>query len=846
MARVRGIDRHRYTALEAWQVCSTEPGAVADPRQLDSAPLKWVSALVPGTVAAALRAAGQWELGSDRSFDTQDWWYRCRFDAARAGPHRETFLELGGLATIADVWVNGTHVLRSDNMFHAHAIDVSGLLHGSNDLAIRFCSLGALLEARRPRPRWRTALVEQQKLRWFRTTLLGRMPGWSPRVEAIGPWRGVVLQEREGLSVEQASVQTRVNGVDGEVDVSLRVRSLDGHGPALAIVQVGDARAALACAEVEAGVFLIHGRLRLPDVGVWWPRTHGPQPLYPVSVVVRSAGADFVIDCGRVGFRTIEADLDGSGFALRVNGVPLFCRGACWTGLDVVNLAVPAAAYAEALDVASDAGMNMIRVGGTMLYEDEAFYAGCDERGILVWQDFMFANLDYPVLDDAFRSSVAREAMQFVSRVQTCPSLAVLCGNSEVSQQAAMLGLPRDLWSNAFFDRDLPAIVGDFRPDVPYWPSTPGGGTLPFNVRTGVSHYYGVGAYRRPLEDARRCGVRFTAECLAFSHVPEDATIDLVLTDGQSPFHHPAWKARVPRDAGAGWDFEDVRDHYLGRLFGVDAATLRSQDMSRYLALSRVVTGEVLANVLGEWRRGDSSCRGALVWFFRDLWPGAGWGLVDSTGLPKAAFYFVRRALQPVALVTTDEGLDGLALHAINDTEAPIEAELDLGLYRRDGVLAASGRMALTLGARSTVTVSSDTLLGQFLDVTYAYRFGPPDRDLAVGTLRSRGDVLGKSFYFPLGHAFAPEHDLGIQATARPFANGAYVLNLKTKRFAQAIAIGARGYVARDNYFHLEPGAERDIVLRPIGAPQPLKGTVRPLNALASTEIMLSFPGAPS
>ncbi len=342
----------------------------------------------------------------------------------------------------------------------------------------------------------------------------------------------------------------------------------------------------------------------------------------------------------------------------------------------------------------------------------------------------------------------------------------------------------------------LPSIVGDFRPDVPYWSRRRrGGGTLPFNVRTGVSHYYGVGAYRRPLDDARRCGVRFTSECLAFSHVPEDATIDLLLTDGQSPFHHPAWKARVPRDAGAGWDFEDVRDHYLGRLFGVDAATLRSQDMSRYLALSRVVTGEVLANVLGEWRRGDSSCRGALVWFFRDLWPGAGWGLVDSTGLPKAAFYFVRRALQPVALVTTDEGLDGLALHAINDTEAPIEAELDLGLYRRDGVLAASGRMALTLGARSTVTVSSDTLLGQFLDVTYAYRFGPPDRDLAVGTLRSRGDVLGKSFYFPLGHAFALEHDQGIQATARLWhATSARPESRHEALRAGDRHIGARGY----------------------------------------------------
>jgi beta-mannosidase len=419
--------------------------------------------------------------------------------------------------------------------------------------------------------------------------------------------------------------------------------------------------------------------------------------------------------------------------------------------------------------------------------------------------------------------------------------LAVLCGNSEVSQQAAMLGLPRDLWSNAFFDNDLPAIVSELRPDVRYLVSTPSGGTLPFNVRAGVTHYYGVGAYKRPLEDARRCGVRFATECLAFSHVPDQSTIELVLAEGQSPFHHPAWKARVPRDVGAGWDFEDVRDHYLELLFGVDAATVRSQDMCRYLALSRVVTGEIMANVLGEWRSEGSSCRGALVWFLRDLWSGAGWGIVDSTGLPKAAFYFVRRVLQPVALLTTDEGLEGLALHAINDTEVPIEAELELALYRRDGVLAVSGRKPVTLRARSAVTVSSDTLLEQFLDVTYAYRFGPPARDLAVGTLRSQGEVVAQSFYFPLGHAFAVQHDLGIQASARSAGNGTYLLKIKTKRFAQAVAVNVCGHVAHDNYFHLEPGAEREILLRPLGAALKLKGTVQPLNAYGSTEI--SAPG---
>jgi beta-mannosidase len=781
----------------------------------------------------------------ERSFDAQDWWYRCRFEATPQAHGHAALLELGGLATLADVWVNGAHVLRSENMFHEHTIDVSALVGGSNELAIRFSSLGTSLATPRSRPRWRTALVEQQRLRWARTTLLGRMPGWMPVVEAVGPWRGVILHEAEGLLVESADVQTHVHGSSGEVEVSIRVRTLDGRTPGQVTALVGDARATLASTGVEAGVFTAHGRLLLRDVDLWWPQTHGAQPLYALSVVIQTTAGDFVIDLGRLGFRTITVDETDGGFALEVNGAPIFCRGACWTTPDVVDLGAPSAAYAAALDTAVDAGMNMIRVGGTMVYEADAFYEACDERGVLVWQDFMFANMDYPASDDAFRASVIKEASQFVSRVQTCPSLAVLCGNSEVSQQAAMLGLPRELWSNVLFERDLPAVATHLRPDVPYRPSTPGGGELPFSVRTGTCHYYGVGAYQRPLEDARRCGVRFTPECLAFSHVPEQSTIDLVLAGGQSPGHHPSWKARVPRDFGAGWDFEDVRDHYLRGLFHVDPATLRSRDMVRYLALGRVVTGEVLASVLGEWRRDGSSCRGALLWLFQDVWPGAGWGLVDSTGLPKAAFYFVRRSLQPIALVVTDEGLDGLALHAMNETSAALEAEVELALFGSGGALMASGRRSVTVGARSTMSVGSDQLLEQFLDVTYAYRFGPPARNLVMCSLRSHGSTLARAFFFPLGHDFAVEQDLGIRASVRPGTDGTHVLNVKTRRFAQAVAIEVPGHVASDNYFHLEPGGERDILIRPLGT-QPLEGSVHPLNASAPTRIEMGPPASPS
>src|SRR6185369_12142958 len=228
------------------------------------------------------------------------------------------------------------------------------------------------------------------------------------------------------------------------------------------------------------------------------------------------------------------------------NGVPIFCRGACWTPLDPVSLAADRAAYAETLGLARDAGMNMLRVGGTMVYESDDFYDLCDEMGILVWQDFMFANMDYPE-DESFVASAVLEARQQLARLEARPSLAVLCGNSEVEQQAAMWGATRERWSPRLFHEVLPAVARELRPDVPYWPSSAHGGAFPHEASRGTTSYYGVGAYMRPLEDARRSEVRFASECLAFANVPEPAALAPSLRA-----HHPAWKARTPRDFGAG------------------------------------------------------------------------------------------------------------------------------------------------------------------------------------------------------------------------------------------------------------------------------------------------------
>ena len=725
---------------------------------------EWIPAPVPGTAAEALRAAGRWDDAQPTPLHDKDVWYRARFE----GTGRRT-LRFEGLATVAEVWLNGTKILDSDNMFLAHQVEVE--LSGDNGLLIVFRALDRALEGRKGRARWRTKIVENNALRLIRTTLLGHMTGWQSPVHAVGPWRPVTLVE----GPRDIALRATLDGDNGIVRLSLQ---LDGEATLL----VGGQSAPLA--RMSDG--RLEATLRLPNVEKWWPHTHGTPVLHDVKV--RVDGREIAV--GRTGFRSIEVDrdTDGKGFALVVNGVRIFARGACWSAADLVSLAGDRARLAPWLTLARDAHM-------TMIYESDDFFALCDELGLLVWHDFMFANMDYPIADATFRAGVEVEAAQFLARTQRHPSLAVLCGGSEVAQQVAMMGLPPALWTGPLYEEILPAAVAALRPDVPYVPHSPGGGDLPFSTDTGISHYYGVGAYMRPLEDARRADVRFTSECLAFANVPVAASPGVPWDDPER------WKAAIPRDRGTDWDFEDVTDHYVRLLHGPDAKGFAAQ---------RAAPGEAMEATIAEWRRAGSSCHGALVWMLKDFVPGAGWGVIDANGLPKPAWHALRRAFRLVQVALTDEGLNGLGIHLINDTAETVRATLSLRCFKGGETVVMRREREVELPPRSNRTLSSTELIGSFFDITWAYRFGPPPLDATLVTL---GD-LARAVHFPLGRA-ALTHDPGLSAETVRDEDG-WSLSLRAARLAAGIQIEARHHVAEDDGFCLAPGEERTIRLLPV------------------------------
>lgn len=712
--------------------------------------------------------------GAPRGADSCDHWFRR--DGALPGG---ALLEFQGLATQTEVWLDGRRAARHGTMFRPLLLTVPQ----GGACRLEVCARALRTPQVRPRARWRNRLVPGENLRGVRTSLAGRLPGSGAPL--VGPFRPVLLHA--GGRREAA---VRVTAEADGFRVGVRLAGPEVAGMAGRIQVCGQE------ARLVRGAGGLEGSAVVGGAAPWWPHTHGTPALHEVTATLDG----HAVPLGRVGFRTVRRS-PGPGFGLVVNGVRVFCRGALWQGGGLQGLRRMQAA-----------GLNMVRVPGGTEYPPPEFYEAADALGLLVWQDFMFTRFDYPETPE-FLDEVRAEAAHVLGAVGRHPSLAVLCGGDEVDQAAAMAGRPAEEWRHGLMHEVLAEAAARACPELPYVPNAPSGGVPPFAATASVGHYFGVGAYQRPLHEA--AGVRFAAACLAFSNPPDaEGCRALCLVPGDA-----AWAASVPRDPGAAWTFEDARDHYAAALFGDDPVVLRRTDPERWLARGRAAVALAMQSALTTWRA-DPGCGGALVLALQDTQAGPGWGLLDHGGRAKSALHAVAEVSRPVQVLLRDAALDGVVVHLFNDAAVDCTATLRLRGLGVSGDMEALGVIDVHLRPHEAASYPAAGIMGRFVDLAGAWRFGPaPYR--VLGAVLAQGErVLSAATLF-LDPAL-PQERLGIAAVG---VEGG--VRVTTERFAQFVTIDAGAHEPERDHFHLWPGESAFV---PLHGPGTASGSVTALN----------------
>lgn len=721
-----------------------------------------VPATVPGCVHTDLLAAG---LIPDPYLDLNeaavawvgrvDWRYETTVEI---GPEtldadRVDLVALG-LDTVAAVDLNGEVVAETANMHRSYRIPVGDRLRrGANRLGVTFAAgepaASRASEQIGPRP-----YVSDYPFNAIRKMACNYGWDWGPTLITAGLWRPLLLHAWDTARIDAVRPLVELDGGTGVVHAHVDLERVDPERTAeraLTLrVSVGDQ---VQQAEVPAGATAVVVDVRVSGAALWWPRGFGEQPLYPVRVVLLDPTDETTpLDewRGRVGFRTIHLDTtpdaDGTPFTLLVNGAPVFARGVNWIPDDCFPSRITAQRYAERLEQAVAANVNLVRVWGGGIYESDDFYDRCDELGLLVWQDFLFACAAYAE-EEPLASEVAAEAREAVTRLSPHPSLALWNGNNENIWGFDDWGWRDELdgrtWGWGYYTDVLPGIVAELDPGRPYSPGCPysfSPGVHPNDDRHGTTHLWDVWneldytAYRdhRP---------RFSSE-FGWQGPPTWATLTRAVHDQPLTPESPGVLAHQKAADGQ----EKLRRGLARHL--PEPENFDDWHWAMSLNQARAVRFGV-----EHLRSLNPYCQGSVVWQLNDCWPVTSWAAVDGDGRRKPLWYALRDAFAN-RLLSVQPRENGLVLVAVNDAPTPWTGTVAVGRYTFDGTLLARAHLPIDLRPRSTATLplpdevsraahpTGELLLAQQGDQRTWWRFAE-DRDADLPPADLNVEVTG-------------------------------------------------------------------------------------------------------
>ncbi|MEV5605021.1 glycoside hydrolase family 2 protein [Streptomyces sp. NPDC052299] len=682
-------------------------------------------ARVPGCVHTDLLAAGVIpDPFLDRNETEVSWVGRRSWtyttDVSHESGHERTDLVFEGLDTAARIAFDGRELGATRNMHRTYRFDATGL---TGRLEVHFTSAYEEAEAVRAitgdRPN-----VYPEPFQYIRKMACSFGWDWGPTLVTAGIWRPVRLEHWSTARLASVCPLVTVDEDRGSVEVRLRVERTEA-GTATVL----RARATVAGQETEVRFEGDEAVLRLTVDGprLWWPRGYGDQPLYDLDVTLLGDAGPLDTWHRRIGFRTVEVDrtpdAHGTGFTLVVNGERIFARGVNWIPDDVFPSRITPERYRTRLRQAADANVDLVRIWGGGIYEDEAFYDACDELGLMVWQDFLFACAAYPE-EQPLRGEVEAEVRDNVVRLMPHASLVLWNGNNEnlwgFRDWDWEPGLAGDSWGEGYYLGLLPRIVAELDPTRVYSAGSPWSGSWdhhPNDPDHGTYHSWEVWN-RQDYAEYRANVPRFVSE-FGWQAPPALATLRRALPDEELAPDSPGMLHHQKAEDGNGKLDRGVARHFA----------LPEGDFDRWHYLTQVVQARAVAAGIEHWRSHWPVCAGTVVWQLNDCWPVSSWAAIDGDGRLKPLHHELRRvyADRLLTLQPAGAGDEGPVLAVINQSATPWRTEVTLRRVEADGTTVGHGTHEVTVAARSVARLQ--VLPGLVPDECTAKEFLVADAD---------------------------------------------------------------------------------------------------------------------
>jgi beta-mannosidase len=746
--------------------------------------------LIPDPFYGANEKQLQW-------IENENWEYESTFSLSEKEISNENIeLEFDGLDTYATVYINGKMVLEADNMFRKWLISAKNhLKKGKNHLKIVF--LSAVQKGKVEASKLPYTLPEKERV-FVRKAQYQFGWDWGPRFVTAGIWKKVQLKFWNSATIENIKFsQLELNDKKAILEFTTEIYVSKAKTIQLKINEKSETF------NLKKGTNKVKMPYEISNPKLWWCNGLGFPHQYEFHFSLKQNREILDKKELKIGLRTIELVQDkdefGTSFYFKLNGKPVFMKGANYIPQDSFIPKQMPSSYHETIQNARKANMNMLRVWGGGVYADDEFYNACDANGILVWQDFMFACAMYPG-DEKFIENVKQEVIDNVNRLQNHPSIALWCGNNENDEGWHNWGWQKQfnyskadstqIWNDykKVFQELIPQTLDSIlsKEKNIYWPSSPSiGWGRKESLTQGDSHYWGVWWGKEPFEMYKKKVGRFMSE-YGFQGMPNLETLQKVIAKEDFNFTSEAFKNHQKHPTG----FETIKE-YMNRDFPVPTS------MEKYNYFSQLLQAHGMKIAIEAHRLAKPYCMGSLYWQLNDCWPVTSWSTLDYYGNWKAAHYQVKESFSPILLAVT-ENADGYSIIGSNDN-----LEVKEGLVTAK-LLDFSGKELWTASKECVLDVERNTTCMQIFYKELP-KFVKEKTVLQIEFTSNQKKSVAHHYFVKPKELQLEQPNIELKIV------GETLIELKTNTLAKNVYLQAKNTFFEENYFDLIPGIPKII-----------------------------------